>query len=140
LRQHLAHGLLPGFGLQANVEKTRPGDLDGRHPFLKGGCALQRGFDLLAQRARIGLERLGQLHRGGAGQVAMRRLFGRFKRGLLPRAGRNLLQRRGQGSEQFLFHGKHGADILGNSSKKNLREPANFGLVRSSTPRFSALK
>ena len=44
LRQHLVHHLLLGGGLEADVQKTGAGDLDGLHPFLERGRGLQRGL------------------------------------------------------------------------------------------------
>ncbi len=107
LAQHLAHHLLLGGGLQADVQKAGAGQLDRRHPALKGRRGLQRLLKLLAQRARVGLERLGQLHGGGAGEVAMRGLTGRFKGGFRPAAGPQPLQLGRQRGEQFGLHGLH---------------------------------
>ena len=74
--QHLVHHSLLGGGLETDVKKTWSGDFDGLHPACKSGRGLQRRLELLAQRSRVELERLGQLHGGGTGKVAMRRHLG----------------------------------------------------------------
>ena len=61
------------------------------------GCALQRVDQRLRQFARVLLQRLGQLHRGGAGEVAVRGLLGRLE-GRRQRGARgHSRERRGQG-------------------------------------------
>ena len=87
LAQHFADHFLLGGGFQANVQKAGARNFNGIHPLLKGGRGLQRGLELLAQGARVELERLGQLHGGRAGIVAVGRHFGVFKGGAGARTG-----------------------------------------------------
>ncbi len=107
--KHLAHHLLLGGGLEADVDEARAGDLDVLHPPLVGRAGQQRGAQLLGQRARVGLQGLGQRHGGGHGVVAVGGHFGRFEGGARARAGAEGLQLGGQAGEQVLFDGEHGA-------------------------------
>ncbi len=105
--QHLAHDLLLGGGFEADVQEAGAGDLDGIGPACEGRRGLQRGLELFAQRARVELERLGQLHGGGAGEIAVRGHLGGFEGGAPGRAGREFFQLAGERREQFLFGGEH---------------------------------
>ena len=69
--QHLAHGLLLGFGLEPEVDEARAGDLDRIDPALVNRQRHQRGLQTFGELARVELERLGQLHGGCGGEVAM---------------------------------------------------------------------
>ena len=71
LRQHVPHHRLFGRGMQPDVDKARPSNVQRRHPALKRRCAQQLGAQRVGQLARVGLEGFGQLHGGGGGQVAM---------------------------------------------------------------------
>jgi hypothetical protein len=90
--QHFAHGFLLGGGLQADVDEAGTGDLDGVHPALEGRGLEQHGAQAFGHLARVELERLGQLHGDGAGEVAVGRHFGGFKRGFVARAGGKFFQ------------------------------------------------
>ena len=69
--QHLAHGLLLGFGLEPEVDEAGAGDLDRINPALVRRQGHQRGLQTFSELARVELERLGQLHGGRGGKVAM---------------------------------------------------------------------
>ena len=77
--QHLADDLLLGLGLEFDVDEAGPGDIDGLDPALVGRGGQQRRAQVFSHLARVELERLGQLHCGGAGEIAMRCNLGRFK-------------------------------------------------------------
>ena len=82
-RQHLAHHLLLGSGLEADVDEARAGNFNVLHPLLEGGRSQQSLAQLLTQLAGVEFEWFGQLHGRGDGEVAMGRHFGRFKSGLV---------------------------------------------------------
>ncbi|MNV31064.1 hypothetical protein D3C71_1223550 [compost metagenome] len=105
--QHLAHDFLLGGGLQADVQKARSSDFDGIHPTGEGRRGLQCGLELFTQGAGIELEWLGQLHGGGAGEVAMGRHLGGFKRRLGASARGQDFQLGCKRSEQFIFGCEH---------------------------------
>ena len=111
--QHFAHHLLLGLGLEADVEEAGAGNVDGRHPLLVGRLRLERGLELLTQRARILLERLGQLHGSVGGPVAVRGLLGLFESGPGTGARAEFFQLGGEGGEQFLFDLEHGGYCKG---------------------------
>mgnify|MGYP000355435931 CR=1 FL=1 len=72
---------LPGAGLlgrgrQAQVDEAGAGDLERTDPALHLCLSIQRGHKRLGQRPRVALERLGQLHGRGDGQVAVGGLLG----------------------------------------------------------------
>ncbi len=76
--EHLAHHLLLGGGLEADVEEAGPGDLDGIDPLVESGGRLQRGARC-ARPARAACARAAwRLHGGRAGEVAMGRHLGRL--------------------------------------------------------------
>ena len=107
--QHLAHGLLLGFGLEPEVDEARAGDLDGIDPALVDRQGHQGGMQTFSDLARIELERLGQLHGRGGGKVAMGGHLGGFEGGFGAGTGGELFQLSGQGREQFLFDLVHAA-------------------------------
>ena len=108
-RQHFADDLLLGFGLEANVQKAGACNFNGMHPLLIGGLCFQCGLELFTQRARVLLERLGQLHGGIGGPIAVLGLFGSFECGFFACTGTEFFQLGGQGGEQILFDLLHGA-------------------------------
>ena len=69
--KHFAHSLLLGLGLEANVQKARTGNFDRCNPLLKIRSGFQCSLELFSQRAWILFERLGQLHGGVGGPVAV---------------------------------------------------------------------
>ena len=77
----LGHDRLPRRRLQREIDEAGPGDLHRLHPALYRRLALQRLDQCRGDFARIALQRLGQLHRHGAGQVAMRGVARRFEVG-----------------------------------------------------------
>ena len=101
--QHLAHHLLLGGGLQAHVEEAGTGDVDGLDPAFEDRRRAQGGGDVLGQLARLASERLGQLHGGRAGEVAMRGDLGGFEDGPGAGAGREGFERARERGEQLLF-------------------------------------
>jgi len=101
--QHFAHDLLLGGGLEADVEKAGAGDLDGFDPLAESGGGEQRGAQLLGQFAGLAAQRFGELHGGGAGEIAMRCHLGRFERGFGAGAGREGFERVRERREQLLF-------------------------------------
>ena len=108
-RQHFADDLLFGFGLEANVQKAGACNFNGMYPLLVSGLCLQCGLELFAQCARVLLERLGQLHGGIGGPIAVLGLFGGFECGFFACTGTEFFQLGGQGGEQILFDLLHGA-------------------------------
>ena len=110
-RQHFAHHLLLGGGLEANVDEARAGNLNVLHPLLKGGRGQQGLAQLLPQLAGVEFEWLGQLHGRGDGEVAMGCHFGRFKSGLVAGTGQQTIEGLAQSGQQFLFDEEH-AGIL----------------------------
>ena len=107
LREHFAHDLLLGSGFEAQVQEAGASDFHRIHPLLEGRRRLQRRLQLLAQRARVGLEWFGQLHGSGHGIVAMGGHLGRLERGALARAGRQFIQLASQSCEQIHFDLQH---------------------------------
>ena len=108
LGQHFAHDFLLGGGFQLDVDEARAGNIDRLDPARVGRRLQQRGAQVVSQLPRVLLERLGQLHGGGAGQIAMRGDLGRFERGFFTGAGGNQFQLDRERGEQFLFDGEHG--------------------------------
>jgi hypothetical protein len=106
--QHVVHDLLLGCRQQPDVDEARPGDLDVGHPALVGGQAQQARLELLRHLARVGLERLGQLHGGRDRQVAVSRHLGRLEGRLAARPWDQLFQCGRQARQQFLFDSQHG--------------------------------
>ncbi len=116
-REHFADHGLPGRGLQADVDEAGAGDLQRVDPALERGLRLQLGDQRLRQFARVLLQRLGQLHRRGTGEVAVGGLLGVLEGGrgrggdeagvdgLLAQA----LEHGAEGGEQFLLGLDHGA-------------------------------
>ena len=78
----------------------------------------QRRAQAFGHLARVALERLGQLHGGSAGEVAVGRDLGRLEGRLFAGAGRKLFQLRGQAAEQFLFDEEHGGRFYGAAESK----------------------
>ena len=115
LRQHLAHDLLLGLGLEFDIDKAGTGNVNGRHPALKRRGRQQLGAQVFGQLTRVELERLGQLHGGGGGQVTMGGDLGRLKSGFGTRAGKEFFQGLRQGFEQFNFYRQHAADFTRDS-------------------------
>ncbi len=111
--QHLGHDLLLGLGLEPDVQEAGAGDLDGGDPLTKGTGLQQRRAQHFGHLARIALERLGQLHGRGTGEVAVGRDLGRLEQRLVAGAGGKLFQLRGQAAEQFLFDEEHAAILRG---------------------------
>ena len=107
--QHFTHSLLLGFGFEANVQKARTGNFDRRNPLLKIRSGFQCCLELFPQRARILFERLGQLHGGVGGPVAVCGLLGGFKRSLVARSRAELLQLGRQCGKEFFLDLLHGA-------------------------------
>jgi hypothetical protein len=101
--QHRAHDLLLGRRLEPDVDEAGAGDVDVRNPALVSRQGQQGGTQSFGQLARVEPERLGQLHRGGAGEVAVGGHLGRLEGSLGASAGGELFQRVGQRREQFLF-------------------------------------
>jgi hypothetical protein len=101
--QHLAHDLLLGGRLQADVEKAGAGDLDGFDPLAESGGGEQRGAQLFGQFAGLAAERFGELHGGRAGEIAMGSHLGRLERGFGASAGREGFERVRERREQLLF-------------------------------------
>ena len=71
LRQHIGHHGLLSRGFEPDIDKPRPGDVQGVHPAPERLGKQQLGSQRLGQLARAGLERFGQLHGSRCGQVAM---------------------------------------------------------------------
>ena len=72
LAQRQTHDLLLGRGRQPQVDEARPGDLHRIDEAGGGRVDLQRIGDGLADLARVLLQRLRDLHRDVAGEVAVR--------------------------------------------------------------------
>ena len=111
--QHFVHHGLFGGVFQTDVDEARPGDFDGINPAQKSRGGQQGTAQGFGQLPRVLLEGFGQLHRGGAGQVAMGGHFGRFKGRTRTRAGLEFFKLSGQGREQMLFGRKHRARFYG---------------------------
>jgi hypothetical protein len=111
--EHLAHHLLAGSRLQPEVDEARPCDLDGLHPLLIDGLGHEIGLQGLGQLPGIELERLGQLHGGIAGQIAVRGRFWRLEGSAGTRARNALFEFSGQAREQFLFDSNHARILSG---------------------------
>jgi len=101
--QHLAHDLLLGLRREADVEETGTGDVDAFDPALVGRRGEQGQAQFLTELTRIFLERLGQLHGRGAGEIAVRSDLGRFEGGLGAGAGLDRIEHIGQHGEQVLL-------------------------------------
>jgi hypothetical protein len=69
----------------------------------KAGGGEQRSAQLLGQFAGLAPQRLGELHRGRAGEIAMRCHLGRLERGFGASAGREGFERVRERREQLLF-------------------------------------
>ena len=106
--QHLAHDLLFGRRLQTDVDEAGACNLDVLHPLLVHGCSQQRVAQLLTELTGVEFEGFGQLHGSRDGEVAMRGDLGRFKSGLVARAGQQTVEGLAQGGQQFLFNLEHG--------------------------------
>mmetsp|Transcript_20389 Transcript_20389/g.78156 ORF Transcript_20389/g.78156 Transcript_20389/m.78156 type:complete len:636 (-) Transcript_20389:435-2342(-) len=133
--QHLGHHRLLGGRLEADVDEARAGDLERLHPLLDRRLGLQRGDQPRGQFTRVGLERLGQLHRGRAGEIAMGGLLGGFKGCRGVRARGDGLQRVGECGEQRLLGLDHGS-ILGGGPRgsRNAWSAASQSLQRRQPP------
>ena len=111
-------GLLGGR-LQADVDEAGAGDLQGLHPGLEGRLGFERRDQAGGEFTRVGLQRLGQLHGGGAGEVAVGGLLGGFERRRGGRARGDFLERVGECGEQRLLGLDHGRD----SRRPGLQRP-----------------
>jgi hypothetical protein len=78
--EHGADHRLLGGGREAQVDEAGAGDFSALHEALGLRMREHRLDDLLGELARIGAQRLGQLHRHVAGDVAMRRDLWAFQR------------------------------------------------------------
>jgi hypothetical protein len=88
--EHFAHHLLLGGRLELDVEEAGAGDVDGIDPLLEGRRRQQVFAQRLGHLPRVLLQGLGQLHRGGAGQIAMGGGLGRFEHRLVGGARRQV--------------------------------------------------
>ena len=130
--QHLAHDLLLGRRLQADVDEARPGDVNVGHPLLVHGLRQQSGFEAFGHLARVELQGLGQLHGGGDGPVTVRGHFGRFKSSAGASAGLKRVEGAGQTGQQVLFDVEHGRDFRW-APKRGLRTTAVRGVSQAFT-------
>jgi hypothetical protein len=112
-RQHLGHHGLLGRRLEPEVDEARAGDLHRVDPALHRLPAAERLDQRLRQLARVLLQRAGELHRRGAGEVAMRRLLGVLEHRLEGRARYQLGQRLTQGAQQLVLGFNHPAILKG---------------------------
>ena len=113
--QHLVDDLLFGRCQQPDVQEAGTGNFDGLHPACECRRGQQSAAQGLRQLSRVLLEGLGQLHGGGAGQIAVGRHLGRFKTGLAPASGRQPVQLGRERGEQFLFGEEHALILRGPS-------------------------
>ncbi len=111
--QHLVHHGLLGGVFEADVDEAWAGQLDGIDPALESGGGQQGCAQGFAQLAGVLLEGFGQLHRGGASQVAVGGHFGGFKGRARTGAGLEFFKLSGQSREQMLFGRKHRARFYG---------------------------
>ena len=110
--QHLAHDVLMGCRLQAQIDETRPGDVHAVHPLGKRRSGLQIGAQPLCDLARGLTQGLGPLQGGGDGPIPMCRHFGRFQLGVVGVARHQRAQGLAQIGQQLLFDKKHRGAIL----------------------------
>ena len=114
---HLGHHRLLGGGFQAQVDEARPGDLERRDPALHGRLAVQGVDECAGDLARVLAQGLGERHRGGAGEVAVGRLLGRFIGRCEPGFGGDLGDRGAQRREEVLFDLDHGSILRGGPAR-----------------------
>ena len=126
LGQHLRDHLLAGGGLEADVDEAGTGDLHRLDPLLRRGAGLQGRDQRLRERARVLLQRTGELHRQRAGEVAVGGLLGVLEGRLDRRTGRDLGQRVAERGEELLFGLNH-AGILRGRSARNPHLPRQPG-------------
>ena len=113
LANDLGDDRLLGGRRQPQVDEAGAGDLERVDPALHGRLALQRVDQRRGEFARILLQRLGERHRGGAGQVAVRGLLGRFEHRRERRIGCDLGDGRAQRVDELLFGLDHGSILRG---------------------------
>jgi hypothetical protein len=127
--QYFGHHGLPGCGREAQVDETGARNLHGLHMtprrLAAGQCLDQR----LRHFAGVLLQRPGQLHGGGDGQVAVGGLLGRLEGGGNRRAGADFFDRFGERRKKLLFRLDHRADsTVDPLPAAALREPVSPGI------------
>jgi len=105
--QHLGDHRLLRRRSQAQVDEARAGDLHRLHPALHRGATRKQVDEFLRERARVLLQRLGQLHRRRAGEVAVRGLLGRLESRRRGQRRREFAQRLAERTEQRVLDCDH---------------------------------
>ena len=130
LLEHVAHHRLLGGGGHAQVDEAGAGDVRRFDQALRARLGLQRGDQAGGQFARIGLERLGQLHGDIAGDVAVRGIARTLQHHIGHEVGAGDDRGEGcleQGNDLLFLLGEHGmveksrcwtAPVLGRMSRQ----------------------